>query len=178
MADYVTAETLRTAAIADDASPEGYWEQLATAVSRLFDRTALVADGFFSQTPGVATKNIQGVGKFILLPPYAAGTITEVKLNSAVLGPADYSERDSFLVLKNRITENDILEITATFGILPSPDIVQACIEQGLLMWRRKDLSFTDISGVATAAVTAALSPTFDAVAARYRAIYGNSFFA
>lgn len=182
---YVTTAQLKAAGIGDDAaSADTVWDLLAEAVSRLFDRECEVADGFFNAAPGsgVTLKSYTGNGtKFLKVFPYIGATITIVDINGtdyfeALAADRQYAERDGYLVFNFEISKDTPIDVTARYGFAAIPaDIQQACIEQALAMWRKKDMSFADISGVSAAAVNAELSPTFSAVAKRYREIYSSN---
>src|SRR5688500_5244076 len=97
-----------------------------------------------------------------------------------VLGSDDFSEENSYLVFPYRVLETSEVVVTARFAFTDVPaDVQQACIEQALMMWRRKDLAFAEIAGVSSAVIQAQFSPGFSATSARYRGLYSsNQFFA
>lgn len=187
---YTTGAVLKTYTPGDDASsPDDIWNSLAESVSRIFDRECEVPDGFFGVAPGAGSetvKNLRTNGtEFLNIGPYIPSSITAFTVDGVNrLNDTTYFERDGFIVFdtgsQDNIPETNLTAVvTARFGFSAIPvDIVQACIEQALFMWRRKDLSFTDLSGVSSAAIIASFSPTFLAVAKRYRGLYGqNSYF-
>lgn len=183
MADYVSSAVLQQIAEADESSTIDVFDRLATAVSRQFDRECEVANDFFvaavSGNPGIATRTFITNGtRYLAVPPYESGSITEITIdgNAVTLGDKDtYREINGYLLLTRDCSEFTEVSITARFGFAAIPaDIVQACIEQALFMWRRKDLAFADMSGVSAAALAAEFTPTFEAVAKRYREIYSS----
>lgn len=183
MQPYVTADTLKTVATADDESPTSVWESLAQSVSRLFDRECQVTDGFFlaaSDTPTAKTFRGDGTNYLAILPHQDDITAVSVDDVALTLPSTDFYEHDGYLIFTYDIEKTSTVDITAKWGFESvAKDIEYACIEQALFMWRRKDLTFTALAGVSTAAVAAEFSPTFKAIAARYRAIYGQfSYFA
>lgn len=182
MSLYVEANILKKHAEAHESSDEKVWELLAAAVSRIFDRAANVEPDFFAKTEPEAATEVEfraNGTRFLDISPYHAGTLVQVAdSNDVVIDTDDYFEKNGFLLFDYDIADETIVKVTAKFGFDSVPaDIEQACVEQALFMWRRKDLSFTEMSGVATAAITSPLSPTFQIISANYRARY-ESFFA
>jgi hypothetical protein len=185
---YIKTELLKNAAVANEADNDDVFDVLVEAVSRMFDRECEVPDGFFNAAPdsGVTLKSYIANGtKYLQLSPYIPGTITIIDVDGddryeAVTSDREYQEKEGFLIFDSEICSGIPIDVTARYGFAAIPaDVQQACIEQALMMWRRKDLTFADISGVATAAVVAEFSPTFIAVTTRYRGIYSqNSLFA
>jgi hypothetical protein len=193
---YVTAAEIKTNANETESSGSDAWEALASAVSRLFDRECGVVDGFFSEAPAIAVeRTYRGNNtEFLRIDPYISGSITDVEIDGRVVtvGGVEYFEKDGFLVFGDdrvlspslpssiMINNNALVAITARWGFPEVPaDINQACIEQAIFLWRKKDLAFTELSGVPTAAVIAKLSPSFELAVNAYRGKYGsNSFFA
>lgn len=184
---YITRTQLETFGIATNSDDDSVFDLLAESVSRLFDRECEVADGFFNEEDGTETERIYRANgtRFLKLFPYIADSISIIDVDGtdyyeALLADREYQEKDGYLIFDSEITKDTIITITAAWGFeygVPA-DIQLACIEQALVQWRRKDLSFTDISGVPTAAVTAEFSPSFIAATKRYREIYSeNGFF-
>lgn len=181
MGNYVEPQMLREAATADEASSTAIWETLAAAVSRLFDRQCEVPDDFFAvapTAPGLTTKTVRAKGtEFVRLFPYIAGSITAITIDgtAVTLGDASYFEQDGYLIFASPVTANAIVSVTARYGFgWISAEIIQACIEQALYMWRKKDLAFTEISGVSNLIINREFTPTFDAVTKRYRDLYSQ----
>lgn len=176
--NYVTAELLRTSAEADESSPHTYWELLAGSVSRLFDKETLVPAGYFAgDGPNPSVFDIPKTSRFVMIPPNDAFD-TVKGLTGTDLIDIDYRYEEPFVVLENIPSGITQIQVAANFSGGVPADIQLACIEQALLMWRRKDLTFADLSGVSSNAVTAALSPTFAAITTQYRNRYGTKFFA
>lgn len=185
---YITDDQLRTAGVAPEADDEDVFDLLAEAVSRMFDREAEVPDGFFNVADAeVSLKSYIANGtKFLRLFPYIAGSITIIDVDGddifeAVAADREYRETvDSYLILNDVPCIDTPIDVTARYGFAAlAADIQQACIEQALAMWRKKDLSFAEMSGVSSAVITAEFTPTFSAVANRYRGLYSqNSYFA
>lgn len=184
MADpYITAADLKANALASEASGDAAWDLLAESVSRLFDRECEVSDGFFLPAELTATeREFRGNNtELVAVGPYLAGTIESVDVDGTAveIDSEDYYERDGYLIFDFDITAVQLVSVTARWGFAAVPaEVKQACIEQALFMWRKKDLAFSELSGVPATVVTAEFSPTFAAVAARYRGIYSqNSYF-
>src|SRR5690606_37876851 len=118
--------------------------------------------------------------RFLQIDPYAAGSIVTVTYAGASV--TDYAESGGYLVFPADAAPDaeESVTVKARFGFASVPaDIVQACIEQALFIFRRKDLAFADMSGVSSAALTAEYCPTFAATVRRYREIYSrNNYFA
>lgn len=187
MADYVASSVLKQAAIADESSTTDVFDRLATAVSRQFDREAEVVNDFFAAKvagpTGVTAKTFRTNGtKYLQVSPYEAGSITDVSVDGVALDitGVDYEERDGFLVFEADYDDRTLVSVTARFGFDAIPvDIEQACIEQALFIWRRRDLAFAEMSGISTAALVAEFAPSFQATAKRYRDLYSfNNYFA
>lgn len=188
MADYITKQQLQTATPGDDASStDDQWTLIAGAVSRLFDRECEVEDGFFAVEPAIATKTYRADGtRYLKLDPYVADSIDSISIAGTEFYQADqidrkYVEKGGYIVFGFDVAAGTLIDVHANFGFgstVPS-DIQQACIEMGLAMWRRKDMSFADLSGVSGSVAAAEFTPTFVAVTKRYREIYSNrSYFA
>jgi hypothetical protein len=186
---YITAAQLTNAGVAPEADTSEIFDLLAGAVSRMFDRECEVPDGFFSAAAasGVTLKSYIANGtKFLRLFPYIAGSITIIDVDGddifeAAAADREYRETaDGYLVFDTIPCIDTPIDVTARYGFASlAADIQQACLEQALAMWRKKDLSFAEMSGVSSAAITAEFSPTFSAVANRYRGLYSqNSYFA
>jgi len=193
MSSYVDPKIIKEFAVAPEASPPGVWETLAAAASRMFDRAAEVGDNFFVKVPNstaAAAMTFRGNGtRYLSLPPYKAGTIVTVEYDGETVGATDYREKDGYLIFdlgslarvsnlssdfERPAAEVDIT-VTAKWGFAEIPaDVSYAVIEQALMIWRRRDAAFTDLSGVSTAAVQQQLSPTFALAAEKYREIYGG----
>ena len=185
---YVQPEILKANAMAgtEDADTQNVWQSLAESVSRLFDTVCEVEAGFFAaKGSGVTLKRHWGNNtQYLRLFPYTANSITIInqdgtELYKPVIADRAYTERDGYLIFDFIIPVNVPVDVTALYGFTAIPaDIQQACIEMALTMWRRKDLAFTDVSGVSAAVVNAEFSPTFLAVSKRYRELYSsNNYF-
>lgn len=191
---YIDVKTLKSFAVADEAGATNVWNLLAESVSRLFDGECEVPDGFFMPAGATVTtkKYPYSAGSMYLhIFPYIPDSITSFIIGTtqyydAVPANRQYQERDDYLVLTNQALKNlnvSIAEkfnvemtVAAKYGFVSIPvDIQSACIEQALLMWRRKDLSFADISGAAAGAVNAPFSPTFLSTTKRYRDLYSRN---
>lgn len=184
---YITDEQLKLFAVGSESDETDVWELLAEAVSRLFDRQCDVADGTFNKTTDVVSlRNYRANGtRYLQLFPYIPASITIIDVDGtdyyeAVVADRLYREKEGFLIFDSEIAVETPIAVTAKYGFAEIPlDIRFACIEQGLMMWRRKDLSFADISGVPAGAILSELSPSFMAAVKKYREIYAeNSFFA
>lgn len=184
---YVTEQQLKSFGIAPESDTPDVWQLIAEGVSRLFDRECEVADGFFSAAGvSVSLKSYLANGtRYLRLLPYTAGSITIIDVDGtdyyeAVAADRLYKEKDGYLIFDSEITNETPVNITAIYGFVAIPvDIQLACIEQSLLQWRRKDMSFADISGVPAAAALAEFSPSFLAATKRYRELYSpNNYFA
>lgn len=183
---YITEANLKASAIANEADSDDIYELLAESVSRLFDRECETVDGFFSvAAEEVFLRSYRANGtQYLKLFPYISGSVTIIDIDGtdyfeAVASDQQYQEQDGYLVFDFGITKDTLINVTARHGFAAIPaDIQQACIEQALFMWRKKDLAFADLSGVSSAAVNAEFSPTFSAVTKRYREIYSpNTYF-
>ncbi len=184
---YIDVEKLKNSAVANEADNDDVWELLAEGVSRLFDRECEVANNFFAAASGTEldrTYRSNGT-RYLKLFPYVADSITEIDVDGtdyfeATIADRTYQEKDGYLIFDSEITKDTLITVNADWGFSAIPaDIQLACIEQALFQWRRKDLSFADISGVPTAAVVAEFAPSFMATAKRYREIYSeNGMFA
>jgi hypothetical protein len=185
MANYVDPDVLKASAEASEASDNQVWDTLAEAVSRLFDRECEVPDDFFAVAPAEGAETIKTIRtngtKYLEIGPYIADSITALTIDGDDRFDDDtYYEQDGYLIFESEVPTFALKAIvTARFGFSAIPgDIAQACIEQALFMWRKKDLAFTEMSGVSSAVITAEFSPTFAAVAKRYRGLYSqNSYF-
>jgi hypothetical protein len=181
---YVTAAELKNAAQESDSSGNDSWEALAKSVSRLFDRECEVPDEFFGPAAAGATAlSFRGnATEYLKVYPYIAGSLEAITIDGvAVTVPAidnEYIESEDYLVFAYTLTKNAVVSVSARWGFAEVPgDIKQACIEQGLFQWRRKDLAFTDLSGVAPATIVAQFSPTFQAVVNRFRGLYSRQVY-
>lgn len=183
---YATAADLRCAAEQSEASGTDAWENLALGVSRLFDRECEVAAEFFGKAAAnPSARSFFGTGtEYVRVSPYIAGSLAAITIDgTAVTVPAadkEFLESDDYLVFTYNVVKNAVVSVSARWGFPEVPaDIRQACIEQALFQWRRKDLAFAELAGVPTAAVTASFSPTFQAAIDRYRGLYSrNNYFA
>ena len=184
---YVTDEQLKVFGVATESDDTSVWELLAEAVSRVFDRECNVADGFFNAAAsGVTLRSYRANGtRYLELFPYIASSITIIDVDGtdyydAVVANREYREKENFIIFDAEIPNETPIDVTARYGFAAIPvDVQLACIEQALAMWRRKDLSFAEISGVSAAAVNAEFSPSFVATTKRYRELYsGNTYFA
>lgn len=193
---YIEPEMLRKFAEAPEADNIDVWNLLAESASRLFDRACDVEDGFFGKAGvSAAEKTVQSNGTaYLRLPPFVEGSITGIievspsSVETLLSESADYDLRESYLIRKTSIgsfifrsfyDRSVKYKITARFGFPDIPaDVRQAVIEQALMLWRRKDLAFTELSGVSTAVAQAAYSPTFQVVSEKYRALYSGIVFA
>lgn len=188
---YVTAAELKASVEESDASGTDAWEALASAVSRLFDRECEVPDGFFlpaAEDP--SERAFRGKGtEYVQLDPYIAESIDTIDVDDTAItiDGDDYYEQDGYLIFgqppanpgmpgSSAIAVSSIVTVSARWGFAAVPsEVKQACIEQALFMWRKKDLAFTQLSGVSTAAVMARVSTTFALTAERYKSIYGKN---
>ena len=192
---YVTAAELKAGAQESDASNTDSWELLALAVSRMFDRECEVPDSYFMPAAAAASERVfRGKGtEYVRLDPYVADSIDALSVADEVflVGGDDYYENEGYLVFgvptptssqpSSIIIENGaVVTVSARWGFAAIPgEIRQACLEQGLFMWRKRDLAFTELSGISSVAIVAKFSPTFLATVERYRALYGrNTYFA
>lgn len=181
---YIQPEILKDNGIEPEADATSVWQQLAESVSRLFDRECEVPDGFFNKAASAASaRTFLGAGtEYVKLYPYIAGSIGAITVDAiAVTLSTDYfTEVDDYLVFKYSIAKNAAVSVSARWGFADIPaDIKQACIEQALFLWRKKDLAFAELAGVSAAAINAEFSPTFQAVTLRYRGLYSrNNYFA
>ena len=184
---YITDEQLKLFAVGNESDETDVWELLAEAVSRMFDRQCDVADGFFNKTSGsVSLKSYRANGtRYLELFPYIPDSITIIDVDGTdyfEATPANrlYREKENYILFDSEIPDGTPIDVTAKYGFAEIPmDIKFACIEQGLLMWRRKDVAFADLSGVSGAIANAEFSPTFLSTVKKYRELYaGNEFFA
>ena len=186
MGSYVSASQIREAAEADESSVLDVYAALATAVSREFDRLSDVPDDHFQAAGTTATAAILRANgtEWLFLGAFVSDSITNITIDGS--GPLtigsddDYILKGNYLKFPFPVPDDTKVIVTAKWGFAATPsDITQACLEQALFLFRRKDLAFTELSGVSTAAVQAEYSPTFEAVAKQYRSMYGrNGFFA
>lgn len=181
---YITDEQLQAFGVAPEADGGDVFELLADAVSRQFDREAQVSDGFFNvadEDPVERTFRSNG-STYVFIGAYIADSIETIVVDGEAIDVVDvdddsddYYEDDGHIVLTNAPKRGVRIVVSARWGFEAVPDdIKQACIEQGLAMWRKKDRMFADISGVSSAVLTAEMSPTFAAVTKRYRGLYGQ----
>lgn len=183
---YITVDVLKNAAVDNEADNNSVWELLAESVSRLFDRECEVSDGFFSKAgTEPALRSYRGNNtQYLRLFPYIADSITIIDIDGdsyydVLVSNRRYRERDGYLIFNYPVPETAFIDVTAIYGFSDiAADIKQACVEQALQLWRKKDLAFADLSGVSAAAINAEFSPTFAAVTKRYRELYSsNTFF-
>lgn len=177
MADYCTAADIKLQAEADDATPDSVFEGLATSVSRLFDRRAEVAADFFAPTDDVLkTLDFYAADtRFVRIAPPLLSGLTSVSVDDRAITSEDFHLEGEFLVLRDFLIGRKKVSIQAKFGFQGVPaEIRQACIEQAIWLWRRKDLHFTEISGISAQIVLEQFSPTFLAVSSDYRSRYGD----
>lgn len=183
MADYASAGQIRAAAIADEETTDSaVWDNLATAVSRQFDKECEVADNFFAAAPGVAAASTFYANgtRFLYIGELITGSITDITVDGVALDAANYRVMDEYLYFDEGYEPETeaAVAVTARFGFSATPaDIVQACIEEAVWMWRRRDPAFAEMSG--NTAGTAQgffdeFTPTFRNVAKRYREQYSN----
>lgn len=180
---YIDPTLLETFAEAPEGTPSVTWQQLADAASDMFDREAEVTRGFFAKASATATvKYFRGAGtEYVRLWPFIAGSIEAVTIDGEAVetGGDDYFEDGFYLVFDYEIEKNALITVTARWGFSEIPaDIKQACIEQALFLWRKKDLAFADLANVAASVANAEMSQTFAAVARRYRDLYSQTVFA
>lgn len=183
---YIEVEALKSFGVAPDADNTNVWNLLAENVSRLFDRECEVVDGFFNVVgDSVSLKSYLANGtRYLRLWPYTAGSITIIDVDGtdyyeAVAADRLYKEKDGYLIFDSEIPNETPVNVTAIYGFAAIPaDVKFACIEQALAQWRKKDISFAEISGVSAAAVNAEFSPSFLATTKRYRELYSpNTYF-
>lgn len=182
--NYVDTVTIKSFAEAAEAAPDPVWEILAASASRIFDRAAGVADDFFAplgQNALATEKSFELKSSYLKLPPYLANSIESVKINDIVY--SGYQEKDGYLIFEIDRTApfiisfwlNNGAKVKAKFGFNAIPaDIKFAVIEQALFLFRRKDLSFAEMSGVSSQTVNSPLSPTMGFVAEKYREKFGD----
>lgn len=185
---YVEPIILKEFAVGVEADDSPVWDLLAESASRMFDRACNTEDDFFGKAAAaVSTKTFEATGtRYVKMPPYLPGTITQVKIGDLIQTPLTaYLERDGYLVFNYPVgyrgsvwtylsaATRPPVAVTARFGFVAVPaDVRMAVIEQALLMWRRKDLAFTDLSGVSTSVAQSPYSPTFQIASDKYRGIY------
>jgi hypothetical protein len=176
MANYVDSDVLQSAGIAPESDDAQMWDRLGRSRLASLDRECEVPDNFFEAAPDVGdeiTKSFRTNGtQFLAIGPYITDSITEFTIDSADrLADGTYHENDGFIVFDTTIpSPNLVARVTARFGFSVIPaDIVAACLEQALFMWRRKDQAFTELSGVSSAVITAQFSPSFGLITKRYR---------
>lgn len=182
---YVQPEILKENGIAPESDDTVVWQQIAESVSRTFDRECEVPDGFFDKASASSSvRSFLGAGtEYVKISPYLPGSLSAITIDgTAVTVPSttkEFQESDDYLIFAYAIAKNAAVSVSARWGFAAVPaDIVQACIEQALFQWRRKDLAFAELAGVSSAAVAAQFSPTFAAAANRYRGIYSrNNYF-
>lgn len=187
MANYITTAQFKASAVADEADADSVYDLLVEGVSRLFDRECEVADSFFAAASGTESDRTYRANgtRYLKLFPYVADSITEIDVDGtdyyeAAIADRLYQEKEGYLIFDSEIAQDTLITINADWGFAAIPaDIQVACLEQALFQWRKKDLSFADISGVPTAAVVAEFSPSFVATTKRYREQYsGRNYFA
>lgn len=133
-------------------------------LQKVLDRASRIIDtylGFSFESPTTDTRVVYGDGTdFLEPPPFVAGSITAVTAPSSYT-VADYTEVDGVLI----VTRDDLLggmyqsetiagrlynpiggwlagvpyTIAATFGVTRQDDIVEACLEIAVDLWRFKD---------------------------------------
>lgn len=184
---YIETALLKSFGVAPESDDTNVWNLLTEGISRMFDRECEVPDGFFNVADDeVSLRSYRANGtRYLELFPYIAGTITIIDVDGtdvfeAVAADRTYREKEGFLIFDGEITADTSIDVTARYGFTAIPaDVKLACIEQALLNWRRKDMSFADISGVPAAAALAEFSPSFVATTKRYREQYsGRNYFA
>lgn len=187
MPNYITDEDIKKFVVAPEGDEPETWEFFAEAVSRLFDRECEVDDDFFVVAANVAsTRTFRTSGtEYLKIGPYLANSITSIIVDGkqyyeAAEADRVYIEKDNYLVFDSAISRGLLTTVTAKWGFAAIPfEIKQACVEQALLMYRRKDASFSEMSGVSAAVANAEFSPSFLSVTRRYREAYSkNNYFA
>lgn len=186
MGYYVSGSQIREAVEADESSALDIYDGLATAVSRLFDRVTQVADDHYQSAEATASAKIFRANgtEWLHIGAYIPASITAIALDGydpiTLNDDNAYIEKERYLKFPYPVAENVKATVTARWGFASiPPDITQACLEQAIVMFRRKDPAFTEMSGVPPGTVTPDLSPTFDTVAKEYRSRYApNGFFA
>lgn len=173
---YVAANTIKLFAEATEASPSDVWDILAASASLIFDQACGVTENFFAVAGAAATERtfqLNGSGYYFLPPYIEVATIT---VDSAPLDADNYKIQNDFLIAPELTVKGfsvEVFTVSAKWGFAAIPaDVKQAVIEQALFMWRRRDLSFTELSGVSTEAVRQMLSPTCEFVAKKYKEKY------
>lgn len=183
---YVDSDTIRAFAEAPDADETPVWDVLAASASLIFDRACGVAENFFAKASDAFSNKTFAVDPtgFVYLPPYVeieSVTLSGLLAEDRILTTAEYELRDDFLILASEnyfqlnfnMFPRRSLTASAKWGFPDIPaDVKQAVIEQALFMWRKKDIAFTEISGVSTAAVQQQLSTTCQFVANNYKEKY------
>lgn len=160
---YATVEQLRTYLKQVPSSQAS--DELLQAV---LDRATAIIDGELGMHFGTAaagTFTVYGDGTGYLAPPaFVAGSVTLVSSPSGVPVP-DYVERDGLLVVTDGsgLIQTDAHRgspfwgwasgvpyvVSATFGYATVPaDIVEACLEIAVRIWRARDAGFSDVVGV------------------------------
>lgn len=183
MSAYATATELKElahlpAATADDAK----FGTLLERASRMFDRMVGVADQFFDMTVvGEDTEPTEQIfypngTRFIKLPPYIAGELTDVEMPDGYTVP-DYIERDGYLVIT---TSTGVLDpyawwqegvpvtVTAIWGYAATPpEIKQVIIEIAIKLWRGTDAAFAKTAALDVFVLE--LSPMAQNIVSKYR---------
>lgn len=173
---YVDATTIKLFAEAEESSPDTVWEILAASASLIFDRACLVEENFFKLAGNSATDKTFFINEtgYYFIPPFVDDATIEY--DGEEIDAETYKIQDNFLIapeLKQDNPTNDFFIISAKWGFAAIPaDVKQAVIEQALFMWRRKDMAFTELSGVSPTIAQAQLSPTCEFVAQKYKEKY------
>lgn len=178
MSYYVEPKIIKEFAEGPEADDSPVWDILAGAASRVFDQAAEVAENFFAPAEEEVSEKIFYANgtKYLKLSPFVADSITQV-LDEDDTEIEDYRIEDIFLVFDADQLQDKVLKVTANWGFDTVPDdIKMAVVEQALFMWRRKDLSFAEMSGVNANSINAPLSPTCEFVANKYKQKYLNYF--
>jgi hypothetical protein len=142
-------------------------------IQDILDRVTEIIDqelGYSFGTAATSTRVVYGDGTDYLLPPaFVAGSVTGVTAPSGYSVPS-YVELDGILVVKDSsgvlapITGRSTLSgsiptgnwlpgvpytVSANFGYGSVPkDIVEACLEVAVRIWKGRDAGFSDVVGV------------------------------
>lgn len=176
---YIETSVLKEFAEAPESDTSSVWDMLADAASKIFDHAVGAGENFFSvasDTPSVRTFYADG-SRYLRIAPFVGdlGAVTE---GYGVIIPSDaYELRDGSLYFDIAHHDGFTFKVSARWGFAEIPADVQfAVIEQAIWLWRKKDLSFTEMSGINSNNISAALSPTLEFVANKYKAKYQNYF--
>lgn len=176
MADYCTTAEIKAQAEAPEASADAVFDALATSVSRMFDQMSEVPTDFFAVTDDTLKTLDFYIEKsqYCRVVPPILSDLTSVEVADTAIAATAYYQEGQFIVLSEVKESRTKISVEAKFGFSAIPaDIKQACIEQAILMWRRRDLNFTEIAGVSSQVVASEYSPTFLSVSKEYRDKYG-----